>query len=113
MNETASTAAQVLITIIPIVGIVAGATIAFFSLLWSHRRKLRLIEQGMTPRGEFDLEAFSLLTGLVASTVGLALTIFYLVIAGISYLLLGGIIPLSAGLGLLIYYGIRRGQLTE
>jgi len=33
MNATTSAAAQVLVTLIPIVGIVAGATIAFFYLL--------------------------------------------------------------------------------
>ncbi|MFP3958644.1 MAG: DUF6249 domain-containing protein [Spirochaetaceae bacterium] len=108
MDETVSTAAQVLITVIPIVGIIAGAAIAFFYLLWNHKRKLKLIEQGITPQSELDLDGFSLLTGLLATTVGAALTIFYLLVEKISYALLGGLIPLAVGVGLLLFYRIRR-----
>ena len=77
MNATASTAAQGLVTLFPILGIVAGATIAFFYPLWNHRRKVRLIEQGIAPRTEVDLDGFALLTRLLAATGGAALVAFY------------------------------------
>ncbi len=113
MNETATAAAQILITVIPIVGIVAGATIAFFYLLWNHRQKITLIEQGIAPRSDFDLDGFSLLTGLLATTVGAALTVFYVMTEEISHALLGGLIPLAVGVGLLLFYRIRRSRATE
>jgi hypothetical protein len=103
-------AAQVLIAIIPIVGIVMGSMVIFFYLLWNHRRRTLLIKAGQYRRPEFDLLSFSLLAGLLLSIVGLALTVFLAIVGGANYGLLGGIIPLAVGTGLLLYYGIKRGD---
>ena len=108
MDRIPSAAAQVLITIIPIVGIVMGAVVVFFYLLWSHRRRTLLIKAGQYNRPVFDLLSFSLLAGLLLGSVGLTLTVFLAVVAGPTYGLLGGIIPLSMGIGLLAYYIIKR-----
>ena len=110
MEQISSAAAQVLIAIIPIVGIVMGAVVVFFYLLWSHRRRTLLIKAGQYNRPIFDLLSFSLLTGLLLGSVGFTLTVFLAVLAGPTYGLLGGIIPLSMGLGLLAYYVIKRGD---
>ncbi|AEF85451.1 conserved hypothetical protein [Treponema primitia ZAS-2] len=101
-------AAEVIIAIIPIVGIVMGSVVVFFYLLWNHKRKTLLIKAGQYTRADFDLFAFSLLTGLLLVTVGISLTVFLAIAKGAGYGLLGGIIPLSIGIGLLIYHGIRR-----
>ena len=108
MGQTTSLAAQVIISIIPIVGIVMGSVVVFFYLLWSHRRRTLLIKSGHFQRPDFDLLSFSLLTGLLLSAVGLALTVFLALALGINFGLLGGIIPLAVGIGLLTYYGIKR-----
>ena len=100
-------AAQVIIAIIPIVGIVMGAVVIFFYLLWNYRRRTLLIKAGHYDRPAFDLRPFSLLAGLLLSSVGLTLTVFLAIVSGPSYGLLGGIIPLSTGIGLLVYYGIN------
>jgi phosphotransferase system glucose/maltose/N-acetylglucosamine-specific IIC component len=104
-----STAAQILIAIIPIVGIVMGSTVVFFYLLWNHKRKTLLIQTGHYSRPHFDLLSFSLLTGLLLTSVGTALTLFLAIALGVNFGLLGGIIPLAIGIGLLVYYGIKRG----
>jgi hypothetical protein len=101
-------AAQVIIAVIPIVGIVMGSVVVFFYLLWNYKRRVLLIRSGHYDRGEFDLLSFSLLAGLLLSSVGLSLTIFFAILQGSGYGLLGGIIPLSMGIGLLAYYGIKR-----
>jgi hypothetical protein len=104
-----STAAQVIITVIPIVGIVMGSVVVFFYLLWNHRRRILLIKAGQYHKGDFDLMSFSLLAGLLLASVGVSLTAFlFFVRAG--YALLGGIIPLAAGLSLLAYYFIKRSE---
>ncbi|GHV59168.1 hypothetical protein AGMMS49579_26800 [Spirochaetia bacterium] len=108
--EQISSAAQVIIAVIPIVGIVMGSAVIFFYLLWYHRRKTLLIKAGQYAHDTFDLLSFSLLAGLLLSCVGVALTIFLAIVEGAGYALLGGIIPLSMGAGLLVYYGIRRGD---
>jgi hypothetical protein len=107
MANISSNAAQVVIAIIPIVGIVMGAVVVFFYILWSHRRKTLLIKAGHYTRPDFDILSFSLLAGLLLASVGLALTVFLIIVVGTSYGLLGGLIPLSIGVGLLVFYGIR------
>jgi hypothetical protein len=101
---------QVIIAIIPIVGIVMGAVVVFFYLLWNHRCRALLIKTGHYDKPDFDLQSFSLLVGLLLTCVGSSLTVFLALIQGTGYGLLGGIIPLSIGIGFLVYYGIRRGD---
>jgi len=108
MEQISSAAAQVIISIIPIVGIFMGSVVIFFYFLWNHRRRTLLIKAGHYNRPDFDLLSFSLLAGLLLSCVGVALTVLLAVIEGASYGLLGGIIPMSIGAGLLVYYGMKR-----
>jgi hypothetical protein len=106
--ETASRAAQVLIAIIPIAGILMGSVIVFFWLLWGHRRRMLMIRQGIKSDINFDIQTFSLLAGLLNLGVGLVLTIFFLAKEGFSYSLLGGLVPLSIGISLTIFYFLYR-----
>jgi hypothetical protein len=108
MEQITAGPAKVIISIIPIVGIVMGSVVIFFYLLWNHRRKTLLIKAGQYSKPVFDLLSFSLLCGLLLGSVGVALTILLSILEGASYSLLGGIIPLSMGVGLLTYYIIRR-----
>jgi hypothetical protein len=103
-------AAQIIISIIPIVGIVMAAVVAFFFLLWSHREKVRLIERGLFERRKIDLDTFSLLAGLLLLSVGAVLSVLFIVVEGASYALLGGLIPFAAGLSLLIFFMLRRNR---
>ncbi|MDR1247805.1 MAG: hypothetical protein LBK63_00745 [Treponema sp.] len=106
--DRGSSAAEVLIALIPIVSIIMGSVVVFFYLLWNHKYKTLLIKAGQNPRFDFDLLSFSLLTGLLLASVGISLTVFLAIAKGSGYGLLGGLIPLSMGAGLLIFYGIRR-----
>jgi hypothetical protein len=108
MELSPSAAAQVIVAVIPIVGIVMSAVVVFFYLLWNHRQKMLLIKTGNYLKPSFDLLSFSLLTGLLLTSTGIALTVFFTAGWGFSYALLGGIIPLSIGIGLLIYFGMKR-----
>jgi hypothetical protein len=105
-----SSAAQVIISIIPIVGIVMGSVVIFFYLLWNHKQRTLLIKAGQFRRPDFDMLTFSLLAGLLLGSVGLSLTVFLAIALGVNFGLLGGIIPLSTGIGLLVYYGITHGD---
>jgi len=109
----ASVAAQVVISVIPIVAIVMGCVVIFFYLLWSHREKVLLIQRGAYNRAAVDIDTYSLLAGLLLTAVGLALTVLFAVIEGFSYSLLGGIIPLALGIGLLVFYGVRSRKAAE
>jgi hypothetical protein len=110
MERITSAAAQVIIAIIPMVGIVMGSVVIFFYLLWNHRHKTLMKQTGHYTRPAFDLRSFRLLSGLLLGSVGVALTVLLSIIEGASYGLLGGIIPLSMGVGFLAHYVIIRGE---
>jgi hypothetical protein len=110
VEQPSSSAAQVIISTIPLVAIVMGSVVVFFYLLWNHKRKTLLIEAGQYRPPDFDLMSFALLAGLLLGILGLALTVFLAIAIGINFGLLGGIIPLALGAGLLFYYGIKRGE---
>ncbi len=108
MNSIPLPAAQIIISIIPIVGISAAAAVVFFWLFWHHRRTTLLIKSGIYQKPEFNLQSFSLLTGLLLASIGLVLTILLAILEGKSYSLLGGAIPLACGVALLVFYGVGR-----
>jgi hypothetical protein len=112
MSQTSSAAAQVIVSIIPIVGIVMGAIVVFFYLLWNYKKTSLLIKAEQYQKNDFDLLSFSLLAGILLFCVGLTLTVFLAIFNGSGYGLMGGLIPLAIGFGLLVYYGIRRGRRT-
>ena len=98
---TVTPAAQVIIAVIPIVGIVMGATVIFFYLLWRHRQIIAQIEAGLYERPAFSLKTFCLIAGALLTGIGAALTLLFALVQGISYALLGGLIPLASGIGFL------------
>ncbi len=107
MNDIPSTAAQVIVTVIPIVGIVMGSVVIFFFLLWNHRQKMLMIEKNLYKRPEFDLISFSLFSGLILTGIGASLVIFFVIKEGFSYGVLSGLIPFSIGVGLILFFIIR------
>jgi hypothetical protein len=103
-----SEAAQIIISIIPIIGIVMGSVVVFFYLLWNYKAKRLLIERGLYESKTFDLGSFCLLSGLVLGTVGAVLLVIFIALDGPSYGLLGGAIPLAIGAALLAFYSLRK-----
>lgn len=105
-----ATAVDVMLSIVPLAGIVFGCAIMFFFLLWRYRITKELIRTNQYTSGASkDLRAFVLLAGCMSLAVGMPLTIlFYAVEKQLSYSLLGGLIPLSAGIGLLVFFALTR-----
>ncbi len=112
MSQTVPTAVQIILAIIPIVGIVFGSFVCFMYLLWHHKRTSMLIQMGQYEKPQFDLLSFCLLTGLLLISIGLSLTIVFYIVRGIDYSILGGVLPLSVGIGLVAFYGIKHGDRT-
>ena len=106
-TQTVAPAAQIIISIIPIVGITFGAIVVFFALLWHHREtKLRILKGVYSPI-HFNMKAFSLLTGILLTGLGTVLTVIFALMEGKSYIILGGLIPLVLGLMLIIFYALN------
>ena len=103
-----SEAAQIIISIIPIIGIVMGSVVAFFYLLWNYKARRLLIERGLYESRTIDLDSFCLLAGLVLGAVGAVLLVIFVALDGASYSLLGGAIPLAVGAALLGFHSLRK-----
>ncbi len=106
-NDISSSAAQVIITLFPIVAITLCALIIFFYILWKHHETKLQIKLGTFQPSKFNLAAFSLLTGLLLTGIGLALTAVFAIINGFSYSLLAGLIPMMIGICFLIFFKIN------
>jgi len=107
MENGVSAASKVIISIIPIVGIVMGCTVVFFYVLWTHRERMLMIDKGTYSPVPFDLDTFSLLLGILLVAVGVTLTLVFLLVASTGFALLGGLVPLSVGIGFLAFYTLR------
>lgn len=105
-QEITSHAAQVIITIVPIVGIVFGGIILFFYILWRHHEIKLQIKTGTFVPSKINLKAFSLLLGLLLTGVGIILSMVFAILDGFSYTILGGLIPMVIGICLLIFYKV-------
>lgn len=102
-----SAAAQILVTVIPIVGILMGGIVLFFFLYWNYKQRILIIEKGHYAKNVFDFISFSLFTGLVLTSVGASLVVFFVILEGFTYPVLSGLIPFSVGISLLVFFGIR------
>jgi hypothetical protein len=101
-------AAELIVALIPIVGIVMGSVVVFFHLLWNHRRTMLLIQTGKYVSRHFDFDTFSLFTGLLLTVVGTCLTVFLAIFTKSELELLGGVLPLGCGCALLIFFIVNR-----
>ncbi|MBX7056711.1 MAG: hypothetical protein K1X75_01505 [Leptospirales bacterium] len=100
-----SEAGQVLLALVPLLGVVFGCTLIFFFFLWQYRIRRELIRSGQyAPVFVSNIRVLSLLIGLLAVFCGLPMTILFFLIEGVSYALLGGVLPLFAGIGFMLFY---------
>ncbi len=107
-EEVLIPAAQVIVAIIPIVGIVIGGVVIFFYLLWRNAQISLLIKTEKYVPMQFNLPLFSLLTGILLTGIGFILSVFFIILDGFSYNLLGGLIPLVVGICLIIFYNMHK-----
>ncbi len=102
-----SAAAQIIVSIIPIVGIVTGGVVLFFYLLWNHKQRILMIDRGIAQQTPFDLMTFSLFSGLILFSIGVSLMVFFIMKEGLSYGVLSGIIPFSIGTSMVVFFAVR------
>ena len=101
-----STAAQIIISIVPIVGIAIGGVVLFFFILWRHHEIKLQIKTGTFVPSKIHYKAFSLLAGLLLTGTGVMLSLVFAVLDGFTYSMLGGLIPAVIGICLLVFYKI-------
>jgi len=103
-----NTTAQVIISIIPIVGIAIGGIVVFFYCLWHHHENKLRIKMGTFQKGQFNYKAYTLLIGILLLGIGVILTAFFAMTHDIKHpSILGGAIPLVLGICLIVFYKIN------
>ena len=103
-------AVQIIIAVIPIVGIGMGSVLVFFYFLWRHKQIILQIETHTYIRPTVNIYLFCLLLGVMLTVLGGVLFGLFYLIAGIGYILLGGLIPLALGISLILFYAVTRGS---
>ena len=101
-----SESAQIIFSVVPIVGIVIGGITIFFYLLWRHHEIKLQIKTGTFVPSKINYKAFSLLAGLLLTGTGVMLSLVFAVLDGFTYSMLGGLIPTVIGICLLVFYKI-------
>lgn len=101
-------AVQIIIAVIPIVGIVMGSVLVFFYFLWRHRQIMLQIKTNTYVQPAVNIHLFCLLLGIMLTVIGCVLFGLFYLIAGVGYILLGGLIPLALGISLTLFYVITR-----
>ena len=101
-------AVQIIIAVIPIVGIVMGSVLVFFYFLWRHKQIMLQIKTNTYIRPVFNVRLFCLLLGIMLTVIGSVLFCLFYFIAGSGYILLGGLIPLALGISLTLFYTITQ-----
>ena len=101
-------AVQIIIAVIPIVGIVMGSVLVFFYFLWRHQQIMLQIKTNTYIRPVFNVRFFCLLLGIMLTVIGSVLFCLFYFIAGAGYILLGGLIPLALGISLTLFYTITQ-----
>lgn len=100
-----STAPEILLALVPLLGVVFGCVLLFFFLLWRSRLRREMIRAGQyQPMFAKNIRLVSLLIGLLSVSVGLPMTVLFAAMEGLNYVLLGGLLPLFAGVGFLLFY---------
>lgn len=107
MNSIISPAAQVIIAVIPILGIAIAGTVILLAILWNHTEHKMRIQKGIPENHDFNYKAYFLLIGLLLTAVGFSLTVFFIILAGKSNAILGGLIPFTTGIALLLFYKLN------
>lgn len=102
-----SVAAQVIIAIVPIVGIFIGGIVVFFYLLWRHHEVKLQIKTGTYIEPKRNFKALSLFCGLTLTSVGLILTLVFGILDHLSYTMLGGLLPFVIGISSLLFYKLN------
>jgi hypothetical protein len=100
-------ASEVILSLVPLTGVVFGCVLLFFFFLWQYRLRRELIRSGQyRPMFMANIRTLTLLIGIMGAASGLPMTILFLSIEGVSYALLGGLLPLCAGIGFLVFYAL-------
>ena len=108
-GDGGSEAAQIIISVVPLLGVILGATLLFFFFFWNYTLKKVLIRAGQYQYQSLkNVRIFTLLIGIISVSVGLPMTILFAGVEGMSYSLLGGLIPSFVGIGLIVFYIVSR-----
>ncbi len=106
-----STSAQIIMSVVPILGVICSCVVLVVFIRWYFRFQTHLLKEGQYKGSvhvdELNAHSLLLLLGIVSSFLGLPIGILFYMVNGVSYSVLNGIIPFFSGLGMITYYILR------
>lgn len=103
--ESLESISKIIISLIPVVGIIAGSIVILLYFKWYFAYKKFLVEKDKDQPISFkDLRVLLLLMGILSIGTGIPISIVFVSIYGITLALLGGLIPIFVGIALIIFY---------
>ena len=109
--KSGNAAVEILLSLVPLLGVILGVTIIFFFLLWRYKVTRELIRtEQYHPTSQKDYRLFALLIGCISAALGLPMSVLFYILDGASYVMLGGLLPFSFGIGLLVFFVFTRNK---
>jgi len=99
-----STITEIIIALIPIVGIIGGCFIFFSIFLFYYKQRVLIIKSGNYKPFKPNWNLILLLAGMMNIAVGIAITIVFIINKAYGYELLGGLIPFLVGVAIIFTY---------
>lgn len=104
-NQTLpSGASQIILAVVPIVGVLFGGFLFFSLFYFYHKQKTLMIEKGIYRPVHFNWSLIFIVTGFIIGMSGMAITVVFLINGATGYELLGGGIPLAIGFSIVLSY---------
>lgn len=99
-----SEASQIILSIVPIIGVLFGSFLFFSLFYFYHKQKMLLIEKGLYKPVRLNWNLIFIVTGFIISFSGAMITLVFIINKNFGYELLGGVIPLGVGLAIILAY---------
>jgi len=99
-----SSITEIIIALIPIIGIIGGCFIFFSIFLFYYKQRVLIIKSGNYKPFKPNWNLILLLAGMMNIAFGIAITIVFIINKAYGYELLGGLIPLLVGVAIIFTY---------
>ncbi|HOJ50275.1 MAG TPA: hypothetical protein PKW55_05640 [Spirochaetota bacterium] len=104
LSQKSSPTVDIIVSLIPIVGIIGGCFVFFSIFLFYYKQRILIIQTGNYKPFKVNWNLVLILTGMVTTFVGIAITTVFIINKVYGFELLGGLIPLFTGLAIIFTY---------
>ncbi len=102
--EIMSNAAQIILAVVPIIGVLFGAALFFSLFYFYHKQKMLMIEKEIYKPLRLNWNLIFIVSGFIFMLSGVAITVVFIINGSTGYELLGGGVTLGVGVAIILSY---------